>query len=395
MLTDLTAALGSDGRTDFRGAAALRVRVRLQPIAGEGARVMPPTYQIDDKAGYITEQRRLDDTEVPCVLIDSQASTSNRLEAGLVEACSAGTIRIPDITVDLAEFGVSSALTLPHRLFDAFCEDALLDGTPFGRTPQYDALSSVIHRGVAGPLLERFPVGLLLGCWASRKSNPQGSTRIARAITSEIIAYDVLHGQRAKSRIDPRHVSVGVRLVEGAGEGGARFAIAPEKAKNSKRPSEYGYGNVTPSIADHGGITMRHAEQQTVVALTSLRAVRAGSLAGGPASPDRDLAARELLTLLALAMLELQVEAGWDLRSGCQLVPDGEPSVQLIGRLGQVVAEEPLVGIGAIEALSDASARAKKAGLDWDVPPIELIGAPEQLGLLRRSLGLVDESASV
>jgi CRISPR-associated protein Csb1 len=390
MLSDLTAALGGDGRTDFRGGAALRIRVRLQPIAGDGARVMPSTYDIDGKAGYITEQRRLGGVEVPCVLIDSQASQSNRLEATLADSMSAGAIRIPDITVDLAEFGVSSALTLPHRLFDAMCEDALLDGARFGSTPQYDALAGVIHRGVAGPLVERFPVGLLLGCWASRKSNPQGSTRIARAITSEIIAYDTLLGQRAKSRIDPRHVSAGVRLVDGDGDQ-ARFAIAPEKPRGSKRPSEFGYGNVTPSVADHGGITMRHAEQQTVVALTSLRSVCAGSLADGPATPTRDLAARELLVLLALAMLELQVDAGWDLRSGCQLVPDGEPTVQVIGRLGQVLAEEPLVGLGTVEALAAATARAKQVGLDWDVPPIELIGAPEQLDLLRRSLGFTDE----
>jgi hypothetical protein len=90
-------------------------------------------------------------------------------------------------------------------------------------------------------------------------------------------------------------------------------------------------------------------------------------------------------------MLELQVDAGWDLRSGCQLVPDGEPTVQVIGRLGQVLAEEPLVGLGTVEALAAATARAKQVGLDWDVPPIELIGAPEQLDLLRRSLGFTDE----
>lgn len=169
MLSDLTAALGGDGRTDFRGGAALRIRVRLQPIAGDGARVMPSTYDIDGKAGYITEQRRLGGVEVPCVLIDSQASQSNRLEATLADSMSAGAIRIPDITVDLAEFGVSSALTLPHRLFDAMCEDALLDGARFGSTPQYDALAGVIHRGVAGPLVERFPVGLLLG---GRRGSP-------------------------------------------------------------------------------------------------------------------------------------------------------------------------------------------------------------------------------
>ena len=79
----------------------------------------------------------------------------------------------------------------------------------------YDArLASVINRGVARPLVERFPVGLLLGCWASRRHNPQGSTRIARAVTSEIIGYDVLRGVRPASRLDVQHVSSEVALAE-------------------------------------------------------------------------------------------------------------------------------------------------------------------------------------
>lgn len=257
----------------------------------------------------------------------------------------------------------------------------------FGKTPQYERLASVINRGVARPLVERFPVGLLLGCWASRKHNPQGATRIARAVTSEIIGYDVLDGQRAASKVDLQHISRDVKLVEET-NGGARFRVVDEKERGAKRPSEFGYGNVTPSAASHGGVTVRFAEQQTVISVAALRAVRMGELGqDGATDPATDLVARRLLALLAIAMLEAQVELGWDLRSGCQLVPETEPTLELVGRLGQTVRETPLAGLGAIEALRAEVGEATGAGIDWTVEPVKLRASPPQLELLRRSLG--------
>ena len=399
MIELLTEVLGGAGRDEVRGAAALRLRVRLQPAAGPGARVMPPTYSgQNNSVVYLTEERRIEDAKVPCVLLDGQASQSNRLEEVLLLLIGEGSVRVPDVVVDQEEFGRRrSALEFSHRVFDAWVEDALDGDVRFGETEAYARLAGVINRGVAGPLVERFPVGLLLGCWASRRHNPQGSTRIARAVTSEIIGYDVLEGVRAASRVDVHHVSSEVALAETPTTERARFAVleAGEKAKGAKRPSEFGYGNVTPSAASHGGVTIRFAEQQTVVSLAALRAVRTAELgAGAPSSPERDLAARELLALLALAMLEAQVETGWDLRSGCQLIPDAEPTVELVGRLGTTLASAPIVGFGAIEALAERSLAAAEVGVVWDVPAIELIASPEQLELLRRSVGRgVDESS--
>ena len=398
MLDLLTEALGGAGRDEVRGAAALRLRVRLQPAAGVGARVMPPTYSGENNSVvYLTEERRIEDARVPCVLLDGQASQSNRLEEVLLSLIAEGSARVPDVVVDQDEFGRHSALEFSHRVFDAWVEDALDGDVRFGETDEYARLASVINRGVARPLVERFPVGLLLGCWASRRHNPQGSTRIARAVTSEIIGYDVLEGVRPASRVDVHHVSSEVALAETGATERARFKVldAGEKAKGAKRPSEFGYGNVTPSAASHGGVTVRLAEQQTVVSLAALRAVRTAELGDHePPSPERNLAARELLALLALAMLEAQVETGWDLRSGCQLIPEAEPTVELVGRLGTAIASAPIVGLGAARALAERSRTASEVGVVWDVPPIELIASPEQLELLRRSVGrAVDESS--
>ena len=398
MLEVLRDVLGGTGADELRGAAALRLRVRLQPAAGAGARVMPPTYSgQNNSVVYLTEERRIEDAKVPCVLLDGQASQSNRLEEVLVSLIAAGSVRVPDVVVDQAEFGRHSALEFSHRVFDAWVEDALDGDVRFGETGLYARLASVINRGVARPLVERFPVGLLLGCWASRGGNPQGSTRIARALTSEIIGYDVLEGARPASRLDVHHVSSEVPLVEIETTQRARFSVleAGAKVKGAKRPSEFGYGNVTPSAASHGGVTVRFAEQQTVVSLPALRAVRTAELGGdAPSSPESDLAARELLALLALAMLEEQVEIGWDLRSGCQLVPEAEPMVELVGRSGTAIASAPIVGLGAVEALAERSRTAAEEGVVWDVPPIELVASPEQLELLRRSIGrTLDESS--
>ena len=398
MLELLTGVLGGAGADELRGAAALRLRVRMQPAAGPGTRLMPPTYSGENNSVvYLREERRIEDARVECVLLDSQASQSNRLEEALLALMMDGRVRVPDIAVDQAEFGRHSALEFSHRLFDAWVEDALDDGTRFGQTPLYARLASVINRGVARPLVERFPVGLLLGCWASRQHNPQGATRIARALTSEIIGYDILLGERAKSRVDVQHVSREVMLLPTETDLRARrFEVlgSEGKAKGAERPSELGYGNVVPSAADHGGVTVRFAEQQTVVSLAALRAVRNAELkVEAASSPEQDLAARELLALLALAMLEAQAEIGWDLRSGCHLVPESDPMIELVDRLGQTIASASIVGLGAVEALADRARTAADVGIAWDVPAVELVASPEQLALLRASIGKpVDES---
>lgn len=394
MIDDLRSALDPRAEGDARGAAALRLRVRLQPAGGAGTRVMPPTYSGPDGPVYLIEQRRVEDVDVDCVVLDSFASQSNRLEEALLDAIAEGRIHVPDVAVDQGRFGTHSALEFSHRIFDAWVEDAVLGDERFGATELYERLASVINRGVARPLAERFPVGLLLGLWASRRKNPQGSTRIARSITSEIIGYDFRAGKRAAGKIDRQHVAAAVKLVETKDQSRTRFEVADDpKARGAERPSEFGYGNVTPSEARHGGGSVRFAEQQTVVSLPALRAVKLQELGSDQRSePEQDLAVRERLALLALAMLEAQVDRGWDLRSGCHLIPEQEPTVDLIGRLGQVVAFAPLFGIGAAERLAQHSANGAVPA--WDVEPIELRASPQQIELLERSLGQAPEEGS-
>lgn len=388
----LTAAVGGDGLEEARWASALRLRCRLQPAGGSGSKVMPPTYapeRSEDPPLYIREKRRIDGAEHECVLLDGIASQANRIEDSLAGRIQSGEIPLPTIEVDQGEFGLHSGLEFSHRCFDAWIEDAQIDGRRFGETDLFKQLAASPSRHDLTALMETFPVGILLGCWASRKKNPQGTTRLARMLGSEIVAVDAVSGSRPASRIDRHHVSSAVKLLRTADTSSDRFSLAPshdgKAPKGAENPSELGYGNVTPSVASHGGITMDHALQIATVSMPALRECGFPT-AAGERNPARDVAGRMMLTALALRMLALQVEHGYDLRSGCLLVPEEEPTVELVGRLGKTVAAWPLISTGTDDLLADAIAAGARQDLSWSGQRIQLTVSDAQLDLLRQSL---------
>ena len=88
--------------------AALRRRQRLQPVGGKGDKIFPPTYP-EERRGqgprHVFERRRVNGSEVWCVLLDSVQSQANRLEEVLLEAMRQGTIKVPHVTVDFRGAG--------------------------------------------------------------------------------------------------------------------------------------------------------------------------------------------------------------------------------------------------------------------------------------------------
>ena len=81
-------------------AAAFRCRRRLQPAAGEGTKIFPPTYA---GATYAVERRRINGQSVLCVLVDSVASQANWMEEALQAAYDDKLLSFPLIVVDFAE----------------------------------------------------------------------------------------------------------------------------------------------------------------------------------------------------------------------------------------------------------------------------------------------------
>jgi CRISPR-associated protein Csb1 len=397
----LSAALGGEGPESARWASAVRLRCRLQPAGGPGTKVMPPTYSGDRGPTYVREERVIGDANKACVSLDSAPSQANRLEEALSGSLEAGEVHVPNIWVDQGKFGEHSALDFSHRAFDAWIEDALLkDGTPFGKSALWDQLAASQRRKLTA-LMAHCPTAILLGSWASRAKNPQVTTRLARILTSEVIGVGCVHGARAAGRIDVHNVSSAITLYVGEK---ARVATDPKEARGGLKspekfptkakgdvgkPSAAGYGNVTPALEHrgvpvHGGVTIEYALQIATLSLPALRECRFPQ--NGELSPERDVAGRVMLAALGLHMLALQVSHGYDLRSGCLLVPEGEPTFELLDRLGQAVVSWPAIALPTHELLGAATDEGRSQGIDWSNGDIHLQASEAQLDLLRQSL---------
>ena len=120
-------------------AVAIRSRTRLQPAAGAGTKVFPPTH-----AGgvYAMEKRRIpissegaETREADCVLLDSVQSQANRIEDALQDALDRKLISIPLIIVQfgnsVADVHRVTSLQAPHRVADAILRDSLWEGSRF------------------------------------------------------------------------------------------------------------------------------------------------------------------------------------------------------------------------------------------------------------------------
>jgi len=142
-----------------RSSVAFRLRLRLQPAAGPGTKVFPPTYS---GPIYATESRYLPGVASPvvCVLLDSQASQANRMEQALLAAWRCGRIQLPVIYSDFPgpdpddgscpsdlqlprSPGRLTSLEVPHRISDAILRDSVVpeEGRVF-RSPRIEFESS-------------------------------------------------------------------------------------------------------------------------------------------------------------------------------------------------------------------------------------------------------------
>lgn len=185
------------------GAGALRIVTRLAPAGGPEDKVFPPTYE---GGKYAAEKRRIDGQEVETVLLDSVQSQANRIEAALLEAFRAGKCDIPVLQVKIPRQGgdtLVTALDAPHRLFDAIFRDSMLDGRKFRDSPLGKRLVDA-RLDNASALFEACPTALFLGVWDSTGGGGVSGSKVARALTSEIVGLHAVYGRRTSSRLDPR-----------------------------------------------------------------------------------------------------------------------------------------------------------------------------------------------
>lgn len=407
-------------------AAAFRVVTKLFPVGGDGDKLFPPTYE---GSVYAVETRIIDRQAEKCVLLDSVQSQANRLEHALLEGHRAGDLKFPLIEVDFAGTGAAAvgkvtALEAPHRVFDALflaceveSEHDKAKRVPF--RPRKPGQSASEHgkrleqssAANATSLLELCPTALVFGAWDSHGARRGLGEKFQRALVSEIVGIGFEAGKRPASRLDSVIRTTKDLPVEELPDGS--WKLAAEGATNTKKLSEVGLGNVTPSLfnpktkePNHGGITLREARQITVLSLPALRRLRF------PVSDDkkseqersgdekvkrekqqaRDLAAQVVLCALGLAAIAWQWRVGFSLRSRCDLFP--ERSDLLIEQVGGA-SKGPfgLTHTAAAKLLDEAAGALAAVGLQWEAAPVGLKPSDELVKVVQRSRELAAEGA--
>jgi CRISPR-associated protein Csb1 len=312
-------------------AAAIRRVRRLQPAGGVGDKLFPPTYPGDGQGRpprHVFEFRRTNGSAELCVLIDSVQSQANRLEEALSLLRAQGHISLPVISVDfseasdLADIGRIDTLQAPHRVFDAIIRDSMFDGKPFGQSDEGQELIRARPQSAAG-VYRLSPTALVFGAWNSTGQGGGLGAKFPRAIVSEIIGVGVAteerngqtvaSGQRTGSRIDPLGIRSGVKVVK-LPSGDWRIASGKEKGVN---PSEINHSNIAPSVTPLG-VSVGHVRHSFVLSLPALRRLKFGQ------GPEADRAAHAALAAIGLAACLGQDQAGYSLRSRCDLVPEAD-----------------------------------------------------------------------
>jgi CRISPR-associated protein Csb1 len=431
-------------------AAAIRLRVRLQPAGGAGTKVFPPTYQggvyaierrnITSKDGEDKEATR----ESTCVLLDSVQSQANRLEQALLDAFRAEKLKFPllsvDFTKDLPDVGEITALDAPHRIADAIFRDSILNGKPFRPQPKAGGRRDTGEFSDEGkrfaeatvknatPLFELCPTALIFGVWDSTGAAGGLGNKFARAIVSEIVGVDAVFGIRTASRLDPLGIERGaiyegedgdwvVSREEAKQEDGEPI-VFKRKTADKGRPSEINHSNVPPDYARYdwpgkeqtinvpdplrpgeivrkgnikvGGVTIAYAEQTTLLSLAALRRLRF-PISGKP-SPDADIAARTVLAALALAAVAHQMEPpDYFLRSNCQLILEAEPAFELV-RTASDTSRFALSADDADRLFAETVAEAKRHRLPWRDVKITMQPKKALVDLVKRSRELVGDT---
>jgi CRISPR-associated protein Csb1 len=381
-------------------AAAFRSRSVLQPAAGDGTKVFPPTYE---KAAYATEERRVQQPDgtfvtTPCVLLDSVQAQANRLEDALQTAIDAGRFAATPIPMVLVDFtnedllnpvGKITSLQAPHRIADAILRDSLLDGTPFRKSKIGGRLDHVSLQN-ATALYELCPTALVFGIWDS--TGPKGGlgAKFQRAYVSEVVGINAVIGTKTGSRIDPLQIRSAALVVKDK-DGGYTLAESP-KQKGAIKPSEINHGNIPPTRSE-GGVTLDYAEQSAVLSLPALRRLHF-PLADGTRSREIDAVGQTVLAGLALAAAALASETGFDLRSRCLLWPAGALVWELLDKPGAAPEKFTIDSENAIKVLGDAIDAAEALGLKWRKEPLKLTPSPQLVALLRRSQELAATGAA-
>jgi CRISPR-associated protein Csb1 len=342
----------------------------------------------------VFETRRIDGKDTQCVLIDSVQSQANRLEEALLGVLREGRVTMPHVVVDftgasssngvnLSDLGEITSLQAPHRIFDAVIRDSELDGVAFTETEHYTTLL-LAKPANALQVFRLDPSSLLFGAWNSTGEGGGMGAKFARCIVSEITGVSVAGGQKGAVRIDPLGIRADVKVT---GSPLTWKLASGEKGEKALRPSEIVHSNIISNLVP-GGVTIDYAVHTAVITCAGLRRLRF------PGTEDED-AGRAVLAALALVALTQQDQAGYALRSRCDLVCDGAAPLEIVHPNGRADQFE-ITADDAVSLLTETVAAAKKAGFPWHSQPIRLVPQKRLVELVAqsRAKGLAGETES-
>lgn len=375
-------------------AVAIRSVTDLDPAGGSGDKLFPPTYE---GGTYAFETRIVDGEPVNCVLLDSVQSQANRLEEALLywhrSVASSAEKPFPLVQIDfggtdVADVGLFSVLEAPHRIADAVFLASEIEETDSSGKPRKlpfrhpGDVSKGSHFGrqieAASPsratdLFGLCPSALIFGMWDSHGARGGIGEKFQRVITSEIFGVGATtDNRRPASRVDPLLTVAGESLPIVIHDD-RTWSVSEGKGTGTKRLSEVGLGNVTPSLKsprdreyNHGGVTVKFARQISVVSLSALRRLRFPITDGrAEGQHDADVSARTTLAALSLAALSQLWGSGYgfDLRSRCVLRPRGDLSLSILDAGTERSFALDVESAAAL--LLRAVAEARGTGLPW------------------------------
>lgn len=276
------------------GPSALVMKEYLEPAAGPGAVIFPPTFappedKKDEGAGYVIDG----EGEKSVCLVDSVGSQANRLEpvfktAKYRDLIPQIEIRVKDRVVNLLDAG--------HRAADALVRSTEL-------APDLAKAFAECAAGNAKPLAKIAPTSLVFGAWDSRGSQ----AKVPRLIDSTIRASGVRKLSRAAQYFSALENDEVGDLLE------------TDTQKQRKLLSKAGFLDA-PSGRTHGGVIVDgDILRTTIVNLTGLRAL-------GAASSEERTALRRYI--LGLTLIAAFAPDDFFLRQGCLLVSAAEKPIE-------------------------------------------------------------------
>lgn len=382
-----------------QSAAGLRLRIRLQPMYGNGEIIFPCTvaggkYQISNRRipGY--------DQSVVSAILDSVQSQANRMEDALLSDIRAGKLHLPHLETDFSaveglekEIGKITCFDAPHRIFDAILRDSVdASGVHFPLTNQGRAVIKADSKNAAA-IFQVSPASLLFGSWDSTGVSGGLGEKYTRCVVSELVGINIEQAIRAGTRIDPlnseknQNPDAILRATEDV-----MLALLKKSRKKFDKPSEINHSSVPweggSEKMPHGGITCDYVQQSTTISFAALRQLH--FLVGGT---DQSTYAHAVLAAIALHAAALNVERGWHLRSRCDLVLD-DGVIPEWETLGSSPTKEALSSDVTRKVLLEAIEAAKKAGLPWNDTPIKLTPSPALRELVVKSQKAHRETAT-